>query len=77
MEKLEILKELQENNNAIYIYNTEQAYFYIKQGLEPIWVDKHTTTGKIYFVFNKKESNSIYTKWLSMRNKIKNEMVSK
>lgn len=54
--------------NYVYIYNLQQAYFYIREGLTPITTDKHKKTGMIFFVFDKKESNSIYTKWLNKKN---------
>ena len=59
-------------NDYVYIYNLEQAYFYIREGLKPISIGTHNKTNMYYFVFNKDKSNSIYTKWLDMRNKIKN-----
>lgn len=51
-------------NNLVYIYNLEQAYFYIREGLTPEIIDKHFKTGKVFFAFNRKQSNNIYTKWL-------------
>lgn len=52
-------------NNKVYIYNLKQAYFYIKQGLDPISIDKHNKTQKIFFIFDKEKSNHLYTKWLN------------
>lgn len=58
------------NNNLIYIYNLEQAYFYIRKGLTPLYPPKENPNSKmIYFVFDKDESNPIYTKWLSKAKK--------
>lgn len=55
-------------NNKVYIYNLKQAYFYIKQGIEPISIDKHKKTGKIYFVFSYKDTKEVYDNWVK-RNK--------
>lgn len=70
--KLKKLEDLKQNNNTIYIYNLEQAYFYIENGLRPIFVDKHNKTNKIFYIFDKRATNSTYSKWLEIRNKIKN-----
>ena len=51
--------------NKIYIYNLKQAYFYIQQGLIPLQIREHYHTKKICFVFDKKKSNPLYTKWLN------------
>lgn len=53
------------NSNLVYIYNLKQAYFYIREGLTPLYPPKENPNSKmVYFVFDKKESNTIYTKWL-------------
>ena len=58
------------NNNLIYIYNLEQAYFYIRKGLTPLSPPKENPNSKmVYFVFDKGESNPIYTEWLSKAKK--------
>jgi hypothetical protein len=57
------------NKDLIFIYNLEQAYFYIRKGLTPLYPpDRNPNSEKVYFVFDKKESNPIYTEWLK-RNK--------
>ena len=56
--------------NLIYIYNLEQAYFYIREGLTPLYPPSINPNSKmVYFVFNKQESNPIYTVWLSKTKK--------
>ena len=58
--------------NLIYIYNLEQAYFYIREGLTPLYPPKENSNSKmVYFVFNKHDSNPLYTKWLSKAKTIK------
>jgi len=53
------------NNNLIYIYNLKQAYFYIREGLTPLYPPSINPNSKmVFFTFNKQDSNSIYTKWL-------------
>ena len=47
----------------VKIYNTKQAGLYIKHNVEPI--DLFYNDGTLIFVFDKAETNSIYTKWLS------------
>ena len=57
--------------NRVYIYNSEQAYYYIQQGLIPIKVREHDRTGNICYIFDKEKSNSLYTNWLNREAKIK------
>ncbi|UBK64727.1 hypothetical protein [Clostridium perfringens] len=47
-----------------YIYNWQQAYFYMQNGVMPLErpaVNK--VTGKIYFVFGSEETKEVYDKW--------------
>ena len=48
----------------IYIYNLEQAYFYIREGVKPVYIDKNDKTGNIYFQFIREETRTPYDKWL-------------
>ena len=58
------------NNNLIYIYNLEQAYFYIREGLTPLYPPRENPNSKmVFFVFNKQDSNSLYTEWLNKAKK--------
>jgi len=58
------------NTNLIYVYNLEQAYFYIREGLTPLYPPKENLNSHmVYFVFNKQESNPLYTIWLSKAKK--------
>ena len=53
------------NKELIYIYNLEQAYFYIREGLTPLSLPRENPNSKmVYFCFDKKLSNPVYTKWL-------------
>ena len=47
-----------------YIYNWEQANFYIEEGCKVLGTGKHHTTGKIFYVFDWKETQHAYEKWL-------------
>lgn len=49
----------------IYIYNFEQAYFYIENGVRPLSIDKHNKTGNIYFKFNKETTRKVYDTWVT------------
>jgi peptidoglycan/xylan/chitin deacetylase (PgdA/CDA1 family) len=56
--------------NLVYIYNLEQAYFYIREGLTPLYPPRENPNSKmVCFTFDKKESNPIYTKWLGKASK--------
>ena len=58
------------NDIKMYIYNYEQAYYYMVEcGIKPIerlGINKNTNT--IYFVFNKAETTEAYSRWCN-RNK--------
>jgi hypothetical protein len=47
----------------VKIVKTKQAGLYVKHNLEPI--DVFYNDGALVHVFNKAETNSIYTKWLN------------
>lgn len=52
-----------------YIYNWEQAYFYMENGVMPVErPGVHPTTGNIYFVFDNDSTKEVYVKWV-YRNK--------
>ncbi|WP_161794424.1 MULTISPECIES: hypothetical protein [Paraclostridium] len=52
----------------IYIYNWEQSKFYIENGLVPIKPGVNERTGNIYMIFNREESQEVFSKWCT-RNK--------
>lgn len=52
----------------VYIYNLEQAYYYIKHDVKPVFIDRHPTTNKTYFQFRKGDTRDIYQKWCDKNN---------
>jgi hypothetical protein len=52
-------------NSKIYIYNFKQAEFYIKEGIKPLEININPKTRKIYFIFNREETNNAYMKWVN------------
>lgn len=55
--------------DLIVLFNLEQIYFYIEQGVRPVAPPKeHAVSKRIGFTFSKKETNSLFTRWLN-RNK--------
>lgn len=59
----------------VYIYDKAQAEWYIQQGLRPIKVGVNKKTGGIYYLFDKKLSNPLYTIWLRQQAEFKNYKV--
>ena len=52
-------------SNKVYIYNWEQALFYMNNGLKPIQPPaEHRKTKKVFFVFNYYEAQQGFTKWI-------------
>ena len=53
-------------NDRVYIYNLEQVYFYIENGIRPYEKPRvHKTTGNIFFCFDKKKSQVVYERWIN------------
>ncbi|MCC3866976.1 hypothetical protein [Terrisporobacter mayombei] len=50
-----------------YIYNPEQARFYISNGIMPVRVDVHRQTKKMFFIFNYDETKEVYLQWLNRK----------
>ncbi|HFD2033484.1 TPA: hypothetical protein ACF2DD_002061 [Clostridium perfringens] len=51
-------------SGKVYIYNYEQAYFYISSGVFPInRPEIHPTTNKVYFTFNWNDVQEVYKIW--------------
>lgn len=54
--------------NKVYIYNLEQAYFYIENRVRPIEVPQiHHSTGKIFFIFDGEETEEVKGKWCNRK----------
>ena len=53
--------------NKLFIYNLKQAYFFIREGVNPIGIGRHSKTKKFYFVFDKKqvEEGNLMKKWIN------------
>ena len=57
-----------ENLEVVYIYNMEQAFFYIKHKIYPIDMGTHSDTQRFYFKFIRKDTQLCYVEW-KKRNK--------
>ena len=51
------------NNDLIYIYNKRQAFFYIKNGINPINSGVNKRTLKQYFIFSRSGTRKVYDLW--------------
>ena len=49
----------------LYIYNVEQANYYIQEGVNPVGVGINDRTKAVYFKFIRKETNNVYGLWLT------------
>ena len=50
--------------NKRMIFNWQQAYFYMENGVMPIERPQiHKTTNKIFFVFDDVDTQKLYDKW--------------
>ena len=51
-----------------YIYNLQQAYFYIREGLTPIDEGKNLKTNKRFYKFKDSENlQQIFRKWCNKK----------
>ena len=42
-----------------YCYSFEMAYYLIRKGVKPEWIDKNPQSDKIYFMFDEKDIKKI------------------
>ena len=52
---------MKDENHVVKIVNMKQAGLYIKHGLKPLDIYYN---GRLVIVFDKEESNPLFTKWL-------------
>ena len=52
-------------DNKIYIYNKEQALFYINSNLELLDIGVHNRTNKPFWVFRYDQHKKIFGKWIN------------
>lgn len=46
-----------------YIYNVDQASFYISEGCRVLGTGRHNQTKNVFFVFGQTETQIAYEKW--------------
>ena len=46
-----------------YIYNVDQANFYILEGCSVLGTGRHHQTRNVFFVFSHEETQNAYEKW--------------
>lgn len=59
-------------SNKKYIYNWQQANFYIQEGCRVLEIGKHRQTKKIFYVFDWESTKEAYEKWVTKCNNLKN-----
>ena len=52
-------------DNKKYIYNPEQATFYINNKIKVISVGVHYKTNKMFWIFDFNDTKDVYIKWLN------------
>jgi len=58
--------KIYDKDDMIILYNLEQVYKYIQNGVLPLLPPKENEKTKhIGFTFSKKQTNFLYTKWLN------------
>lgn len=54
---------------VVRVYNNQQAYFYLTNGVKPVEIYPDTTAKRIVFVFYKEETEKLYREWLRGANR--------
>jgi len=57
-----------QKSNFVYIYNPQQASFYISNGVSPLDTGVNIKTGKVWYKFGYYETLEVYSRWCT-RNK--------
>lgn len=64
-------------DDLIYIYNLEQAYFYIRRNANPLYPPSINPNSKmVFFTFSKQDTNELYTIWLNKIRYEKNKQIN-
>lgn len=50
-----------------FIYNVEQANFYMQQGVVCKGTELHHTTGKVFFIFNWDDTQEAFKLWMDRK----------
>lgn len=61
-------EEIMKMKEFIYIYNLQQANFYLQNGVIPVEIAKSELNGRTYAKFKRSETKQIFDKWC-LRNK--------
>ena len=53
----------QEKERFVYIYNPEQASYYMSQGITAKATGVHPTTKRVWYKFSFEQTSIVYEKW--------------
>jgi len=56
-------QEHKDEERYVFIYNPEQASFYMENGVAPKATGVHPKTKRIWFKFGFNESSDVYSQW--------------
>ena len=68
MEVMNMSNKKYESSTKRYIYNWEQAQFFIQEGCKVIEIGKHKKTNNTYFVFYNGDIQEAFKKWNKRNN---------
>ena len=52
-------------SNKVYIYNKDQALFYMQKGLLPLDIGVHSRTNKPFWCFNYQDHRKFFGAWIN------------
>lgn len=52
-----------QNEKSVYIYNPEQANFYVSKGIMMKATGVHPTTKRVWYKFGFDETTEVYSQW--------------
>ncbi len=67
--KGDIMKTKKDGN--VYIYNPEQANFYISKGVNPESTGIHPKTRRVWYKFDYNKTLEVYSEWCNRKKSLK------
>jgi len=63
--------------NMKYIYNVDQANYYINEGCRVLGTGRHNQTKNVFFIFGHDETQTAYEKWCKKCLEFKQQKICK
>ena len=58
------LAKFYNKEDYVFIFNKDQKNFYLNYGVKIVDSDVNATTGRMFWIFEKKDTEKLYTEWI-------------